>query len=76
MTEDSQYIILSSLDKDHKLRNTKFSLLNAETKLKQSKLWKEFGTWKIGSHCYNELSDVWTDYSEFRVNKKYNEPGN
>lgn len=64
---EPEYIDPTLLPPDHPLRNTILRDLGAEIRSRGSKLWKEFGTWKLGKATFNEVGEVWTSNNEFRI---------
>jgi len=59
-------ILLHELPRGHELRTR--PLVNAQCRNKHSKTWRDITpTWGIAKACYDDLSEAWTDGTEFRV---------
>lgn len=72
MNDNVEFVLLKDLPTEHSARNSKtLTELNAKIRNLQSKLWRNVSTWKIGKNTYNQLGNVWTEFSEFRCDKLF-----
>lgn len=59
--------LLHTLPEGHRGRNIALAELGAQCRNWKGKDWREVRTWGIGASTYNQLSNGWHTFNEFRA---------